>query len=254
MGARPTSTARPRPPVPAGPDDARRDRRAHPRRTKASHGVDLLALRRPTQMMSLPQYNLFPNMTVLVWGEMVNVLLGARRARRPTTRSSSRSSSTGRRPPTHRAPQPVDVPLPADGRLRARAQPGRRRAADRAAGPAPARPDPPRALRARSAGSSTCTATSSATSASMPSLTAIRLPATGSTSNPAPSPRHHHRRTSRGTRPKRTAPRRPRTPRRSRAGRRRTFRVEERAVRADAGGPDRRRTAPAVPGATTPSP
>jgi choline monooxygenase len=64
----------PMPDVP--PDGTVRDviadllRREHAR----SHGVDCADLD-TAQMLRLAQYNLFPNATVLVWGEMVNVLV-----------------------------------------------------------------------------------------------------------------------------------------------------------------------------------
>ena len=65
----------------------------------------------------MSQYNLFPNITVLVFADMLQVVRSAR-ARRPTTRSWTRSRSSGspRRPARPRT-KPIDVELSPDGEL-----------------------------------------------------------------------------------------------------------------------------------------
>ena len=77
-----------------------------------SHGVDCAALD-TARMLGLSQYNLFPNATVLVWGEMVNVLI-ARPGATPddaelTTFLLYRGAAADA-PRSH----PVDLPLPAE--------------------------------------------------------------------------------------------------------------------------------------------
>jgi choline monooxygenase len=83
-------------------------RREHTR----THGVDCSGLD-TDRMLSLSQYNLFPNATVLVWGEMLNVLI-ARPGPNPDEaelvtfllyRGASADAPPGR---------PVDLPVPAD--------------------------------------------------------------------------------------------------------------------------------------------
>jgi choline monooxygenase len=101
----------PMPEVPAGQTirDVIADllRREHAR----THGVDCADLD-TDQMLRLAQYNLFPNATVLVWGEMVNVLIA-----RPGIIPDDAEFVTYL---LHRAPaaapyqQPLDVPLAAD--------------------------------------------------------------------------------------------------------------------------------------------
>ena len=64
----------PAPPVPDGQtmlDVIAENIRSH----HATLGTDLSRFT-SEQMLMLAQYNVFPNATVLVWGEMLNVLLG----------------------------------------------------------------------------------------------------------------------------------------------------------------------------------
>lgn len=75
MGTRvgvPAGQSEPCPPVPEGStiQDVIAERM---RRTQAERGVDLSALT-TDQMTSASQYNFFPNSTMLVWSEMINVL------------------------------------------------------------------------------------------------------------------------------------------------------------------------------------
>jgi phenylpropionate dioxygenase-like ring-hydroxylating dioxygenase large terminal subunit len=67
------------------------------------------------QILMLAQYNLFPNATFLVWGEMVNVLLGLPG---PTPDEAELVTYTFYRAPSADAPrsQPVEVQLPAEQR------------------------------------------------------------------------------------------------------------------------------------------
>ena len=81
-------------------------RREHAR----SHGVDCAALD-TDQMLRLSQYNLFPNATVLVWGEMVNVLV-ARPGRDARRRGADDVPAVPRAPPAHRARNPSTSRFP----------------------------------------------------------------------------------------------------------------------------------------------
>ncbi|MGH8977592.1 MAG: aromatic ring-hydroxylating oxygenase subunit alpha [Acidimicrobiia bacterium] len=75
------------------------------------YGVDCTDLD-TDRMLRLSQYNLFPNATVLVWGEMVNVLVA-----RPGITPDDAELSTFllyRHAPGAPRTRPVDLPLPAD--------------------------------------------------------------------------------------------------------------------------------------------
>jgi len=100
----------PLPVVPAG--STIRDVIAHNIRAhQARLGVDLSGLDTDA-FLRLSQYNLFPNATVLVWGEMINVLIG-----RPglTPDDGQFVSFLLHRPPAGAAPaRPVDVPVSSD--------------------------------------------------------------------------------------------------------------------------------------------
>ena len=85
----------------------------HPRPPSAKLGTDLSRFT-SEQMLELAQYNLFPNATVLVWGEMLNVLLGAPGPTPDQSELVMLHASTERPPPTRRARRPVDVTMPAD--------------------------------------------------------------------------------------------------------------------------------------------
>ena len=84
------------------------------RRHHATLGTDLSRFT-SEQMLMLAQYNVFPNATVLVWGEMLNVLLGLPG---PTPDQSELVTYTFYRAPSTDAPRtrPVEVTLPADVR------------------------------------------------------------------------------------------------------------------------------------------
>jgi choline monooxygenase len=104
---------RPAPPVPEGEtmlDVIAQKIRGH----HASLGTDLTRFT-SEQILMLAQYNVFPNSTVLVWGEMLNVLLG-----RPgsTPDQSELVTYTFYRAPSADAPRsrPVEITLPADVR------------------------------------------------------------------------------------------------------------------------------------------
>jgi choline monooxygenase len=84
------------------------------RRHQAQFGADMSAYD-TGQVMDLVQYNLFPNATVLVWGEMVNVILA-----RPGPTPDQAEMVTFLLLRHHLdAPhaQPVEVPVPIDGDL-----------------------------------------------------------------------------------------------------------------------------------------
>ena len=82
-------------------------REEHARR----HGTDCSAVD-DTKMLRLAQYNLFPNATVLVWGEMVNVLI-ARPGRTPDDAELD-TFLLYRHPAGAARTHPVDLPVPSD--------------------------------------------------------------------------------------------------------------------------------------------
>jgi phenylpropionate dioxygenase-like ring-hydroxylating dioxygenase large terminal subunit len=103
----------PAPPVPEGQtmlDVIAQNIRDH----HATLGTDLSRFT-SEQMLMLAQYNVFPNATVLVWGEMLNVLLGLPGA---TPDQSELVTYTFYRAPSADAPRtkPIDVSMPPDGR------------------------------------------------------------------------------------------------------------------------------------------
>jgi len=103
----------PAPPVPEGQtmlDVIAQNIRDH----HATLGTDLSRFT-SEQMLMLAQYNVFPNATVLVWGEMLNVLLGLPG---PTPDRSELVTYTFYRAPSADAPRtkPIDVTMPADVR------------------------------------------------------------------------------------------------------------------------------------------
>lgn len=84
------------------------------RDVQAQRGVDMSRFS-VDQIMNLSQYNLFPNVTVLVWGDMVNVLLA-----RPGTSPDEAELvmyALYRRPPGSPRTRVSDIPLPADAPL-----------------------------------------------------------------------------------------------------------------------------------------
>jgi phenylpropionate dioxygenase-like ring-hydroxylating dioxygenase large terminal subunit len=81
----------------------------------ATHGVDCSHLD-TAQMLRLAQYNLFPNATVLVWGEMVNVIIGRPGLTPDTAEMVSYLLYRGVSADAPRS-HPVDVPVPVDGDL-----------------------------------------------------------------------------------------------------------------------------------------
>jgi hypothetical protein len=104
----------PTPPVPDGQsmlDVIAQNIRNH----HATLGTDLSRFT-GEQILMLAQYNVFPNATVLVWGEMLNVLLG-----RPgvTPDQSELVTYTFYRAPSADAPRtkPMEVTMPADVRV-----------------------------------------------------------------------------------------------------------------------------------------
>jgi phenylpropionate dioxygenase-like ring-hydroxylating dioxygenase large terminal subunit len=103
----------PAPPVPEGDTMldviARNIRQSH-----AAKGTDLSRFT-SEQILMLAQYNVFPNATVLVWGEMLNVLLGRPG---PTPDQAELVTYTFYRAPSADAPRtrPVEVAMPADVR------------------------------------------------------------------------------------------------------------------------------------------
>jgi choline monooxygenase len=103
----------PAPPVPAGQtmlDVIAQNIRGH----HAALGTDLSRFT-SEQILMLAQYNVFPNATVLVWGEMLNVLLGLPGA---TPDQSELVTYTFYRAPSADAPRtkPIEVQLPPDQR------------------------------------------------------------------------------------------------------------------------------------------
>jgi phenylpropionate dioxygenase-like ring-hydroxylating dioxygenase large terminal subunit len=111
MGPDHTDPDTPMPPLAAGESVrsaiVRRLRAEHAR----SHGTDCAAID-DDRMLRLAQYNLFPNATVLLWGEMINVLIA-----RPGPTPDDAHLDTFllyREPPGAPRSRPVDVPVPAD--------------------------------------------------------------------------------------------------------------------------------------------
>ena len=86
--------------VPAGRHAARGVRRADPR-VGAPQGVDLLGASTTTSCSTMSQYNLFPNVSLVVFPDLFTVLRRVR-ARPPTRRSWTASTSAG--PPAPDAP------------------------------------------------------------------------------------------------------------------------------------------------------
>src|SRR5437763_14155368 len=80
----------------------------------AKRGADLARFT-SEQILMLAQYNVFPNSTVLVWGDMLNVLIGRPG---PTPDHSELVTYTFYRAPSADSPRtkPVEVLLPADAR------------------------------------------------------------------------------------------------------------------------------------------
>jgi phenylpropionate dioxygenase-like ring-hydroxylating dioxygenase large terminal subunit len=107
--------AKPCPLPPLAPGQTIRDAIAQKIREhhRATFGADLSGFD-TRRMLRLSQYNLFPNATVLVWGEMVNVLL-ARPG--PTPDRGELASFLLYRAPSADAPRtrPADLPVPATG-------------------------------------------------------------------------------------------------------------------------------------------
>jgi choline monooxygenase len=66
-------------------------------------------------MLAASQYNLFPNTTVLVWSEMVNVI-SARPGRTPDE-AELVTFLLQRHPEDAPSTEPIDVPVPVDGSL-----------------------------------------------------------------------------------------------------------------------------------------
>jgi hypothetical protein len=102
------------PPVPEG--QTIRDVMAELFRTRqaAEFGADMSDLD-TARVMDLTQYNLFPNATVLLWGEMINVILS-----RPGPTPDEAELVTYlllRHAPDAPRCQPADFPVPADGDL-----------------------------------------------------------------------------------------------------------------------------------------
>jgi phenylpropionate dioxygenase-like ring-hydroxylating dioxygenase large terminal subunit len=84
------------------------------RDVQAARGVDMSDFT-VDEILTLSQYNLFPNATVLVWGDMVNVLI----ARPGLTPDDAElvMYSLYRRPPGAPRARTADIPLPGDAPL-----------------------------------------------------------------------------------------------------------------------------------------
>ena len=133
--------------VAPGLDPARRDRRRSSAHARRARGLDYSHFTLD-QTLNMSQYNLFPNITVLVFSDMLNVV----RSRPGATHLDAYMDAFTfeRRPPAADAPRsrPFEMELDPTRRppARHRAQPGPRELRAQPAGHAPTRPHPPHGL------------------------------------------------------------------------------------------------------------